>query len=147
MLENEFEKRLAGICNAAHWRVFVELLREPSLWDPLRAAVEALVNAAVATNNGTGGPGHEVTIDSTAAGPSIFSHMAADWEANYNRWQADLHHRRPDVPGDVEVRQVEGMGIWYTLAELRPEERWLAPPFRKPPRVYKLLEVLRPATA
>ncbi len=146
MLENEIGKRLAGICNAAHWRVFVELLREPSLWDPLRAAVQALVNAAVATH-GTGGPGHEVTIDSTAAGPSIFGHMATDWEANYKRWLADLHCRQPDVPDDVEARQVEGMGIWYALAELRPEERWLAPPYKKPPRVYKLLEILRRATA
>jgi len=146
MLENEFGKRLSGICNGAHWGVFTELLRESALWDPLRQAVAAHVDAAVATH-GTGGPGHDVTIDSTAAGPSIFGHLAAQWEAAYLRWLADLHRRQPTVPGNVEARQVEGMAIWHVLAELRADERWLAPPYKKPPRVYKLLEVLHKASA
>ena len=145
MLENEFGKRLAGIRNAPHWQVFTELFQEATLWDPLRQAVEAHVNAAVATQ-GTGGATHQVTIDSTDAGPSVFGKMAADWGANYLRWLADLHRRKPNVPDDVVARQVEGMAIWYILAELRPDERWLAEPYKKPPRVYKMLEILRKAS-
>jgi len=146
MLENEFGKRLSGFGNGTHWLLFKEVLREQALWDPLRAAVHSHVTTAVATY-GTGGPGHQITIDSTAAGPSVFGQLAADWEANYQRWQADLRRRKPEIDKAVEPRQVEGMAFWHVLAELRPDERWLAPPYKKPPRVYKLLEVLWRATA
>lgn len=145
MLENESGKRLPGICNGEHWQVLRELLQEAPLWDPFRQAIEAHVNAAVATH-GNGGPGHQVTIDSTAAGPSIFGTIAADWETNYRRWLADLHQSKLNVPDQVEARQVEGMAIWYVLAELRPDERWLAPPYQKLPRIYKLLGVPRKAS-
>jgi hypothetical protein len=146
MLENEHGKRLPGFCNGNHWIVFKELVNEPALWDPLRAAVLAHVGAAVATY-GTGGPGHVVTIDSTAAGPSVFGHMGAAWEAAYLPWQADLRRRKPGILKDVEPKQVEGMAVWHVLADLRPDERWQAPPFNIYPRVYKLLEVVRRATA
>jgi hypothetical protein len=142
MLENEYGTRLSGFGNGRHWRVFRALLNEVPLWNPLRAEVQALVNASVATH----GPGHQATIDSTAAGPSVFGHLATDWEATYERWLADLHRRDPEVPFDVEARQVEGMAIWHVLAELRPDERWLAPAYRQPPRIYRLLEILRRAT-
>jgi len=151
MLENLLGNGLSGFGKGNHWLVFKELLHEPSLWDPLRTAVHALVDSTVATY-GTGAPGHEVTIDSTAAGPSVFGQLGADWEANYLRWQADLRRRKPEILKDVEPKHVEGMAIWHALAELRPDERWLALPSNtkkkrplasKPTRVYKLLEVLR----
>jgi hypothetical protein len=39
------------------------------------------------------------------------------------------------------------MAIWHALADLRPDERWLAPPYNTHPRVYKLLEIVRRVTA
>jgi hypothetical protein len=138
MLVDDQDNRVAGIRKANHWRLFEALLQNNALATPLRKAVNDYVDAALADHK----PVTDTAIDSTAAGPPVFSRLGAQWPADYKQWHAAMCSREPEYK-TITAERMYGMMLWYVLAEDRPE-RWLVPP-QGEKRVYKLLGVEAPS--
>jgi hypothetical protein len=133
MLVDSQGNKLDAVRKADHWRMFEALLQYPAVATPLRNAVNSYVAAAVADHR----PRTEKSVDSTAAGPQVFSRLGGQWTSDYTRWHADMCSQRPENRA-ITAEQIYGMMLWYVLAADR-SERWLAPP-QGEKRVYKLLE-------
>ncbi len=126
--------RIEAIRKAPRWRLFEAMLEDRTLSDPLRAAVNSHIDAAIADHL----PHHELVLDSTAAGPQVFGRLGRSWQPEYDRWHAAMCARNPEYQS-ITSQRMYGMMLWYVLAADR-RERWEAPPqARGQNRVYKLL--------
>lgn len=132
MLVDDQGNPIDAIRKADHWRLFEDLLQAPSLATPLRSAIDGHISATVAAQS----PGAQVAIDSTAAGPPVFTRLGAQWASDYVQWHTAKCAQNPQHQ-NVTAERMYGMMLWYVLASDRPE-RWLVPP-QGAKRVYKLL--------
>ncbi len=129
--------RLREVRKATHWGPFEALQQNPALAVPLKEAINDYVSELVNQQV----PSGDVAIDSTLAGPQVFSRVGSEWLSRFTQWNDKMCTKNPEHK-KITPERIYGMMLWYVLACVRPErERWIAsPPGKGRNRVYKLEE-------